>query len=450
MADLFGGDLGDRIIGTNADDFIVTLFPDTLVRAGGGDDEILGAEGRDRIFGGPGADIINSGAGPDVVHGGTGDDAITGYQDNDRLYGNSGNDDISGAWGHDVLYGNGGNDSLGGHGGHDRLIGGDGRDSLSGDNGDDYLSGGTGADRLHGGPGADVLLGGAGRDHITTGDGLDVVRAGRGNDWIYLAGNTGTIHGGPGTDVLQYDGANGFTVDFTLAPAEGGVTIRSIEIINTTANGGILLTMSADVLRQNLPSGGTLEVISGGDESRIVMTDAGWSATTNPDGSVHYLKDGVALLVSVGVDFYQTLDVSGTDGNDLYSAGDLYLFRGDAGTGIDTLALNGANEKLDLSTNAGTSVTGIEILDIGGTGSNLLVFNTALLADLTPQIDSFIANGNRQLLIRGQSDDFVTCLDDGWVAGDSVQIGAEFYTSYTHASTDLQLFIDSDISTLVG
>jgi hypothetical protein len=116
------------------------------VRAGAGDDTLvggaaadglLGEDGSDRITGGDGADNIRGGAGRDILDGQRGDDLIEGGEGDDVISGGSGNDTVAGGAGNDVLYS---------FRGHDLLFGGEGRDTLVGGQGPAELAGGGDAD----------------------------------------------------------------------------------------------------------------------------------------------------------------------------------------------------------------------------------------------------------------------------------------------------------------
>ena len=112
---IFGGDGGERLLGTDEDDFI---------HGGGGDDELFGRDGVDSLSGGPGDDRLLGGNHPDVLRGGTGDDRL------------------SGGAGGDLLQGGDGNDTLNGGPGEDRLVGGRGRDIFGFTPGDSSLGNG--------------------------------------------------------------------------------------------------------------------------------------------------------------------------------------------------------------------------------------------------------------------------------------------------------------------
>ncbi len=104
-----------------------------------------------------------------VQSGGTGNDALLG-----SVFGDS---YLSGGNGNDTLISLFGNDFLSGGNGNDTLIAGSGADILDGGNGNDTLIAGSGNDELRGGAGSDTLFGGAGQDTFLfrSGDGSDQI-----------------------------------------------------------------------------------------------------------------------------------------------------------------------------------------------------------------------------------------------------------------------------------
>ncbi|MCO6415604.1 hypothetical protein JYK14_05350 [Siccirubricoccus sp. KC 17139] len=158
---ILGGSLADLIHGSaQAED----------IRAGAGDDTILG-DGPDGphpwisgepyisptilgnvIHAGPGNDLVWSGYGADSVAGANGDDLIHGWGVLTPL--DPYRDAYREGYARDADLG----DRLSGEGGNDTLLGGGGDDLLSGGAGQDVLEGGVGQDRLAGGDGADRFV----------------------------------------------------------------------------------------------------------------------------------------------------------------------------------------------------------------------------------------------------------------------------------------------------
>lgn len=142
----------------------------------------------------------------EVIRAGTGNDLLVGDRYTDVFFGGAGND---------RLVGRGGNDSLNGEAGDDRLIGAAGEDELHDGGrlggGDDFAASGAGSDFVELGPGADRVLGGNGDDAITLGEGGDIgvggggdddVRGGSGNDRLVGNGGADRLRGGNGRDAI--------------------------------------------------------------------------------------------------------------------------------------------------------------------------------------------------------------------------------------------------------
>lgn len=130
-----------------------TVFSDTYLDGG---------DGNDAIYGGSGSNIINAGAGADSVFCGNGVGSIA-----NRVAGGDGNDTITGGTGRDRIFGGAGNDSIQGAAG---------RDILSGDEGNDIVVGGASADSLYGAAGDDILNGLSGADLVDGGAGTDTYK----------------------------------------------------------------------------------------------------------------------------------------------------------------------------------------------------------------------------------------------------------------------------------
>ncbi|SNZ20473.1 calcium-binding protein, partial [Cohaesibacter gelatinilyticus] len=125
--------------------------------------------------------IANESLGADAtMTGGNVSDRLNGSELDDKLIGLGGNDNIAGRDGDDFINGGIGNDRLRGNDGNDIVLGGRGDDIITGDEGDDLLLGNSGNDLIVGGRGDDTLLGGAGDDifQFSAGHGKDFIGSG--------------------------------------------------------------------------------------------------------------------------------------------------------------------------------------------------------------------------------------------------------------------------------
>lgn len=151
--------LRDAGTAQDADNQLIGLDGNDLLRGGFGDDKMLGGDGRDYLVGRAGDDTLDGGAGRDLLAGGAGDDKLLGREGRDLLHGGEGDDHLDGGAGRDQLSGEAGDDLLRGGADRDYLRGGRGDDTLDGGSGDDLLRGGEGADSF-------VFQLGAGQDRI--------------------------------------------------------------------------------------------------------------------------------------------------------------------------------------------------------------------------------------------------------------------------------------------
>ncbi len=160
---------------------------------------VVGSSGNDKIRLGKKVEVpadIRAGDGNDKVVGGSGDDAIDAGNGNDAVRGGRGNDTIRG---------------------------GDGNDKLAGDAGDDALDGGAGDDRLDGGKGTDTLTGGAGRNRFARGPGGDVVADPTSEDRGVRVAPPAPVGSGNDADPGDDDSNNSEPDDSTTGvPASGG------------------------------------------------------------------------------------------------------------------------------------------------------------------------------------------------------------------------------------
>ncbi|MDT4823459.1 Bacterial Ig domain protein [compost metagenome] len=89
--------------GSGSDMLLGSIFGNSFLSGGNGNDTLLSFFGDDRLMGGAGNDLLYSLSGDDILDGGLGDD---------QLFAGSGNDVLSGGKGNDTLYGGAGRDEF--------------------------------------------------------------------------------------------------------------------------------------------------------------------------------------------------------------------------------------------------------------------------------------------------------------------------------------------------
>ncbi|MCI3131616.1 matrixin family metalloprotease [Phenylobacterium aquaticum] len=153
------GTVIENVKAGSGNDTVMGNDVDNVIEGNGGQDYLRGGAGNDTLMGGDDFDDLNGNVGNDTEYGGNGADWVVGGKDNDQLYGESGND---------IVYGNLGNDTISGGDGADWVRGGQGDDSVSGGAGDDLIYGDRGNDTISGGAGADAFhsFGDAGIDRV--------------------------------------------------------------------------------------------------------------------------------------------------------------------------------------------------------------------------------------------------------------------------------------------
>ncbi|CNE87472.1 putative hemolysin [Yersinia bercovieri] len=248
---IHGGQGNNVIHGDDGDDVIYAEQGNNTIYGGNGNDTIHGGQGQYIIHGGSGDDIIHGEQGQGTIYGNDGDDTIyvgagrwgsiikagTG---NDYIVGSIQSDKISGGEGNDTIFGGDGADTISGGAGTDIIHGGDEMDYLMGDDGNDYISGDAGGEHFSTG---NHLFGGSGNDMIFAGDGGDQIEGDGNNPKDNGRNNIGDDHlfGGKGNDELIGGRGNDF-----LAGGHGDDTYHffvgdGVNIINEESGGNNIL-----------------------------------------------------------------------------------------------------------------------------------------------------------------------------------------------------------------
>jgi hypothetical protein len=143
----------------------------------------------------------------------------------------------------------------------------------------------------------------------------------------------------------------------------------------------------------------------------------------------------------------------GYGGNDLLIVADTKFARIDGGDGIDTLMLDGSGISLDFTQIAQGKVTGIEKLDIGGSGANEVTLRLSDVLALSPT-ESVDGEPGTAILINGDADDTVNLAstlagaDSGaWsLAGQQTVNGVDYDVYVNAADADVRVLIDQEIT----
>jgi hypothetical protein len=122
----------------------------------------------------------------------------------------------------------------------------------------------------------------------------------------------------------------------------------------------------------------------------------------------------------------------------------------DGGSGIDTLRIDGSGVALDLTQVANNFITGIERINLTGSGNNSLTLDIRDVLALSDATGMFRDTATHELIIDGNSGDSVNSVGQGWVAGENVTVGGTLYASYTGASIAATLLVDTDITRTIS
>ncbi len=398
----------NRIIGSEADDFI---------RAGGGNDTVSTGDGNDDIRGGEGADDLNGGAGDDQILGEDGDDYIQGGEGADTLDGGNGRDTVSyteSDAGVAVSLHQGATAQRGGTAQGDVLRN---IENVDGSQSDDVVTGNNGANVIGGFAGNDIIEGLGGADTIEAGSGDDMVIVG--------AGDGRVIDGGVGFDTLRVADRVGLQRNDEVTGFE------ALEIVGT-AGRNALLRLDADqftfekITYESLNGRAAIIEIFGDDTKVLDFSTAELIGFDGQDEFRFYGSGSDEAVTGTALDDR----LEGRNGNDVLNGGDGadLLFgqdgndvliggagsdRLDGGSGIDTVDYSASAEGIDIVLDNGNRRG-----DGGDAGGDQLISIENVIASA---FDDLVRGSNADNRIEGgEGDDVVEGL-----GGNDVLIGED-------------------------
>jgi Ca2+-binding RTX toxin-like protein len=353
-----------------------------LLLGGDGNDSLRGGSdaGNDTLYGGAGADTLEGQDGNDTLYAaGTGNWSGQSAQDApgtaNVLRGGGNDDQLYGAQGDDQLFGDANNDYLSGGEGADTLDGGLNIDTVSGGGGNDRIVYDAGDATLDGGAGVDVLVVAAGfslgslnlasTSDQTSGD-TAVVRNFEGVDLSALT-TAANVSGDANANMLigtpQNDSLSGLDGDDTLDGAGGADTL-----VGGTGNDTFVVDSTADVVVENANEGtdavnSSVSFTLGATLENLVLLAGASTGTGNTLNNA--LTGNASANTLTGLAGNDTLDggagadtLDGGDGNDTYAvdnAGDVL---------VDTAGTDTVRSAIDW-----TLATGFEHLTFTGAGA---------------------------------------------------------------------------------
>ncbi|MDB5823804.1 MAG: hypothetical protein JWR21_2508, partial [Herminiimonas sp.] len=300
--------------------------------------------------------------------------------------------------------------------------------------------------------GADVIRGLGGNDTLDGGAGADVLRGGAGDDVLIYDAADLVVDGGDDIDTLR------LLASLNLS-GHAGSQITNIETIDLVSGGSnITLTANAaDITALN----GTGAVTVLGDSGDAVALSGNWITGADINGFTTYTLDGASLTVASAIAV--TVTYSGTSLGDIMTAGagtqildalsgndtldggpgndtllggsgdDVLIYDAADGTvsggnGNDTLKVLGSGVTIDLTSIANNRITGIEKIDITGSGDNTVVANADDVQALSTDTDT--------LIVVGDVGDSVRLSGAGWEARGSELVAGITYNKFIGYATD--------------
>ncbi|WP_404406410.1 Ig-like domain-containing protein [Pelagibacterium halotolerans] len=200
--------------------------------------------------------------------------------------------------------------------------------------------------------------------------------------------------------------------------------------------------ISTDIDLSGLTPGETV-VVAAKDEAGNVSADQAVAKETaggidqTGDGGPNPLTGSDGDDVLIGGGGADTL--LGLKGNDVLHVSDATFVLVDGGEGTDVLVLDGADIDLDFTggLDAGNDVTGIEAIDITGSGANTLALSLQDVLDLSDTTDT--------LKVFGDADDAVNAA--GFVLDAEPSEPIDGFSLYTNGGT--QLWIEDTVGTVI-
>ncbi|ANL39207.1 M10 family metallopeptidase C-terminal domain-containing protein [Rhizobium phaseoli] len=247
------------------------------VKAGSGNDTIVGNEADNTLWGNAGNDTLTGDSGNDTLDGGAGNDKLSGGVGNDVYIVDNANDTVieNANEGTDTVRTTGGDFTLGTNVENLTYIGTDGFAGY-GNAADNVITGGTRSDWLDGKSGADTLIGGAGDDTYTVDSLGDVVveATDGGVDRIL-------------TDLTAYSLAGIANVENLVLLSNGNSTGTGNSLDNTITSAAGNDTLSGGAGNDTLDGGQGTDSLTGGTGNDIyVIRDVGDTIIENADEGV--------------------------------------------------------------------------------------------------------------------------------------------------------------------
>ncbi len=279
------------------------------------------------------------------------------------------------------------------------------------------------------GDGFDDLIIGA---HSGNGNGLDV-----GTAYVVFGKADGfgssDADGRAVIDLSSLTAVDGFVIQSNTRNKATAVSVSAVGDVNDDGFDDLIVGAyqggdagEAYVIFGKAMPGGTASVNTTGDTSAETLIGGAGNDNLTGGGGADVLRGGA--------------------GDDVLGVADTTFRRIDGGTGNDILRIDGSGITLDFTNLLPNKVSGVELIDLTGSGANALELDIRDLLDISDDTQ----DGTTILRVLGDADDAVRTADSGWIKGDNVNIGGQDFHQFDNGNARLLVDTDVDINGVLG
>ncbi|MCZ8183888.1 MAG: M10 family metallopeptidase C-terminal domain-containing protein [Beijerinckiaceae bacterium] len=338
---------GHDVVDSNA----IALTGITAIRAGAGNDTIIGTYGNETLMGEDGNDFIHGGAGADILNGGNGIDTVSYAGSWDALTIDLAVNTVSG--------GDAAGDTIAAF---ENVIGTDHNDVITGSTAANVLTGGSGDDTMNGGSGNDTFL-------IGTNSGTDSINGSSGTDTALFTEDNAILSVSALTSIEVFNAAG--IANATIAGNElnnslnfGSATMTNIAgIYGMAGNDTITGSAVADVII----GGDGNDTLNGGNGDDLFRYEDASEGFDNVNGGAgHDILEATAPGVTIGLSAIAGIEA-------IYGFGDTVILGSSAANTFDFSAVTITGSAINGGGGHDT-ITGTADYDMiyGGTGNDRL------------------------------------------------------------------------------